>query len=253
MNRTRKRAPMPKPKVRAGTKAAGPQAPIPKAAGPTKSRVQPAVSRKNRAGPKPAPKPASKPVPKPTPKPASKPVPKPMPKPLPTPRARTRPVPRQKQRPKPVQVTIAENASLREWLSVQREKEQKTIEAQAALAKEVQNRYQAQVDAELRDFAARSMIAYRIKQDPRQRKANDVMREEDPEHVDTIYTEQDLKDIEEMFGPFTYEDETKVQNTRMNPIQLQSLKERLSQARKQSVKRKGTLKARKHAGQGTGF
>ena len=212
-----------------------------KAQVPAKSRVQPAVSRKNRDGPKPTPKSGPKPVPKP----ASKPVPKSAPRP--------RPIPRQKQRPKPVQVTIAENASLREWLSVQREKEQKTTDSQSALAKEVQNRYQAQVDAELRDFAARSMIAYRIKQDPRQRKANDVMREEDPEHVDTLYTEQDLKDIEEMFGPFTYEPETKVQNTRMNPIQVQALKARLSQARKQPAKRKGTLKARKHAGQGTGF
>ena len=179
--KTRKRAPMPKPKARAA---------------PTKSRVQPAVSRKNRAGPKPTPKPASKPAPRP------------------------KPVPRQKQRPKPIQVTIAENASLKEWLSVQREKEQKTIDAQAALAKEVQNRYQAQVNAGLRHYAAQSMLAYRIQQDPRQRKANEVMREEDPGHVDTIYTEEDLKDIEEMFGPFTQGTDM----TTVNPMQIQQLR-----------------------------
>lgn len=219
--KTRKRAPMPKPRA-------------PKA--PSKSRVQPAVTRKNRAVPKPATKPATKPAPKPVSKPAPRP----------------KPVPRQKQRPKPVQVTIAENASLKEWLSVQREKEQKTIDAQAALEKAVRNRYQAQVDAELRDYAAQSMLAYRIQQDPRQRKANEVMREADTEHVDKLYTEQDLIDIEEMFGPFTYEPESKVPPT-LNPMQLQSLKERLSQARKQPIKRTGTLKARKHAGQGTGF
>lgn len=229
--KTRKRAPMPKPRA-------------PKA--PSKSRVQPAVTRKNRAVPKPATKPGPKPIPgpKPTPKPASKPATKSAPRP--------KPVPRQKQRPKPVQVTIAENASLKEWLSVQREKEQKTMDAQAALEKAVRNRYQAQVDAELRDYAAQSMLAYRIQQDPRQRKANEVMREADTEHVDKLYTEQDLIDIEEMFGPFTYEPETKVPPT-LNPMQLQSLKERLSQARKQPIKRTGTLKGRKHAGQGTGF
>ena len=229
--KTRKRAPMPKPRA-------------PKA--PSKSRVQPAVTRKNRAGPKPATKPGPTPIP--GPKPATKPSSKPVTKPAPRPK----PVPRHKQRPKPVQVTIAENASLKEWLSVQREKEQKTMDAQAALEKAVRNRYQAQVDAELRDYAAQSMLAYRIQQDPRQRKANEVMREADTEHVDKLYTEQDLIDIEEMFGPFTYEPETKVPPT-LNPMQLQSLKERLSQARKQPIKRTGTLKGRKHAGQGTGF
>jgi len=225
--KTRKRAPMPKPKVRAGPKAAGTQA-GPKAAGPTKSRVQPAVSRKNR-GPKHVPKPAPKPVPKPAPKP------------------RHRPVPRQKQRPQP---NPMENASLQAWLSVQREKEQKMINAQAALAKEVQNRYQAQVNSELRDYAAQSMQAYRIQQDPRQRKANEVMREEDPGHVDTIYSEQDLADIEEMFGPFT--------NTRpvVNPMQVQSLRESILERKAQAHtqrKRTGTLRSRKHKGQGTGF
>lgn len=233
--KTRKRAPMPKPRA-------------PKA--PSKSRVQPAVTRKNRAVPKPATKPGPKPIP--GPKPATKPATKPGTKPVTKPAPRPKPVPRQKQRPKPVQVTIAENASLKEWLSVQREKEQKTMDAQAALEKAVRNRYQAQVDAELRDYAAQSMLAYRIQQDPRQRKANEVMREADTEHVDKLYTEQDLIDIEEMFGPFTYEPETKVPPT-LNPMQLQSLKERLSQARKQPIKRTGTLKGRKHAGQGTGF
>ncbi len=218
--KTRKRAPMPKPKARAA---------------PTKSRVQPAVSRKNRAGPKPTPKPASKPASKPGPKPATKPAPK--------------PVPRQKQRPKPIQVTIAENASLKEWLSVQREKEQKTIDAQAALAKEVQNRYQAQVNAGLRHYAAQSMLAYRIQQDPRQRKANEVMREEDPGHVDTIYTEEDLNDIEDMFGPFTQG------TTTVNPMQIQQLRERIRERMIQNKpkKRRGTFKTRKHAGQGSAF
>ena len=216
--KTRKRAPMPKPKARAA---------------PTKSRVQPAVSRKNRAGPKPTPKPASKPAPRP------------------------KPVPRQKRRPKPVQVTIAENASLREWLSVQREKEQKTIEAQAALAKEVQNRYQAQVNAGLRHYAAQSMLAYRIQQDPRQRKANEVMREEDPGHVDTIYTEEDLNDIEEMFGPFTQGTDTQglTQVNTVNPLQIQQLRERIRERMIQNKpkKRRGTFKTRKHAGQGSAF
>jgi len=220
---------MPKPKVRAGPKAAGPQAgpkapgpkaPGPKAAGPTKSRVQPAVSRKNR--PKSGPKPAHKPDPKPGPK----------------------------QRPQPIRENPMENASLQAWLSVQREKEQKTINAQAALAKEVQNRYQAQVNSELRDYAAQSMQAYRIQQVTRQRKANEVMREEDPGDVDTIYSEQDLADIEEMFGPFT--------NTRpiVNPMQVQSLRESILERKAQvqtQRKRTGTLRSRKHKGQGTGF
>ena len=204
--KTRKRAPMPKPKARAA---------------PTKSRVQPAVSRKHR--PKPVPKPATKPVPKPAPKP--------------------------KPRPRPRQSVRRENASLQEWLSVQREKEQKTIEAQAALAKEVQNRYQAKVNAGLRDYAAQSMLSYRIQQDPRQRKANEIMHEEDPGHVDTIYTEEDLNDIEEMFGPF---------NNRpiVNPMQVQSLRERIQERKSQNPvekKRTGTLRSRKHKGQGTGF
>ena len=213
--KTRKRAPMPKPKARAA---------------PTKSRVQPAVSRKNRA------------VPKPTPKPASKPAPRP------------KPVPRQKQRPKPIQATIAENASLKEWLSVQQEKEQKTINAQAALAKEVQNRYQAQVNAGLRHYAAQSMLAYRIQQDPRQRKANEVMREEDPGHVDTIYTEENLNDIEEMFGPFTQGTGTQGTTT-VNPLQIQQLRERIRERMIQNKpkKRHGTFKTRKHAGQGSAF
>ena len=216
--KTRKRAPMPKPKARAA---------------PTKSRVQPAVSRKNRAVPKPGPKPGPKPAPK--------------------------PVPRQKQRPKPIQATIAENASLKEWLSVQREKEQKTINAQAALAKEVQNRYQAQVNAGLRHYAAQSMLAYRIQQDPRQRKANEVMREEDPGHVDTIYTEEDLNDIEEMFGPFTQGTDTQGTGTQgtdtVNPIQIQQLRERIRERMIQNKpkKRRGTFKTRKHAGQGSAF
>ena len=227
--KTRKRAPLPKPKVRAGAKAV-PQA----VAGPTKSRVKPAVSRKNKPGPKPD----------------HKPVPKPAPKHLPKPTPRHRPTPRQKQRPQPIRENPMENASLQAWLSVQREKEQKMINAQAALAKEVQNRYQAQVNSELRDYADRSMLAYRIQQDPRQRKANEVMREEDLGHVDTIYSDQDLADIEEMFGPFT--------NTRpiVNPMQVQSLRESILERKAQAQtqrKRSGTLRSRKHKGQGTGF
>ena len=223
--KTRKRAPMPKPREKAQV--------------PVKSRVQPAVSRKHKAEPKPASKPGPKPTSKPGPKSASKPGPRPQ------------PVPRQKQRPKPVQVTIAENASLKEWLSVQREKEQKTIDAQAALEKAVRNRYQAQLDSELRNFAARSMIAYRIQQDPRQRKANEIMREEDLGHVDTLYSEQDLKDIEEMFGPFT-----NINRPIVNPMQVQSLRESILERKAQlqsQRKRSGTLLSRKHKGQGTGI
>jgi hypothetical protein len=140
---------------------------------------------------------------------------------------------------------------LKEWLSVQREKEQKTIDAQAALEKAVRNRYQAQLDSELRNFAARSMIAYRIQQDPRQRKANEIMREEDLGHVDTLYSEQDLKDIEEMFGPFT-----NINRPIVNPMQVQSLRESILERKAQlqsQRKRSGTLLSRKHKGQGTGI
>jgi hypothetical protein len=219
---------MPKPRARAN-------------AGPTKSRVQPAVSRKNRAGPKPAPKPTPRPAQKPAQKPGPRPVQKHMPRPRP------RPTPR----PRPIQKTYnpEENASIQGWLSVQREKERIATEAREAEAKAARNRYQQQVDAELRDYAERSMISYRIQQDPRQQKANEVMREEDPGHVDTIYTEEDLKDIEDMFGPFT--------NTRpiVNPMQVQSLREIMNQRKvqNQQKKRTGTFRSRKHRGKGTGF
>ena len=218
--KTRKRAPMPKPKVRAGTQA-GPTA----QAGPTKSRVQPAVSRKNR-GPKPAPKPVPRPVPKPTPRP--------------------------RPRPRPIQKTTynpQENAAIQEWLSFQREKERIATEAREAELKAARNRYQEQVDAELRNYTARSMVSYRIQQDPRQRKANEVMREEDPGHVDTIYSEADLNDIEDMFGPFTNSQQV------VNPMQVQALRNIIHERKAQihQKKRKGTLKSRKHQGQGTGF
>jgi len=227
--KTRKRAPMPKPKVRAGTQA-GTQAGT--TAGPTKSRVQPAVSRKNR-GPKPAPKPAPKPGPRPAQKPAQKPVPRPRP------------------RPRPIQKTTynpQENAAIQEWLSFQREKERIASEAREAELKAARNRYQEQVDAELRNYTARSMMSYRIQQDPRQRKANEVMREEDPGHVDTIYSEADLNDIEDMFGPFTNSHPV------VNPMQVQALREIIHQRKAQNhqKKRTGTLKSRKHKGQGTG-
>ena len=216
MNRTRKRAPMPKPKM----------------AGPTKSRVQPAVSRKNR----PVPKPKTKPATKPAPKPETKPRPKPMPR----------------ARPKRIQ----ENASLQAWLSVQGEKERIAAQAVAAEAKAAQNRYQAQVNAELRNYAALTNIAYRIQQDPRQRKANEVMREEDPGHVDTIYSEDDLNDIEEMFGPFTYTQVSQVSQA-INPMQVQQLRERIRERMEQNKppkpRRRGTFKSRKHAAQGSGF
>jgi hypothetical protein len=208
---------MPKPKARANPTV-----------GPTKSRVQPAVSRKNR-GPKPAPKP----VPKPAPKPAQKPVPRPRP------------------RPRPIQRTTynpQENAAIQEWLSFQREKERIAAEAREAEFKAARNRYQEQVDAELRNYTARSMMSYRIQQDPRQRKANEVMREEDPGHVDTIYSEADLNDIEDMFGPFTNSQPV------VNPMQVQALREMIHERKAQihQKKRQGTFKSRKHKGQGTG-
>ena len=222
---------MPKPKARANPTAQ---------AGPTKSRVQPAVSRKNR-GPKPLPKPVPKPVTKPVPKHA----PRPAQKRKPTPRPRTRPIQKTHYNPE-------ENASIQEWLSVQREKERVATEAREAEAKAARNRYQEQVDAELRNYAARSMIAYRIQQDPRQRKANEVMREEDPGHVDTIYSEADLNDIEDMFGPFT---NTIMNRPVTNPMQVQALRDIIHQRKAQihQKKRTGTFKTRKHKGQGTGF
>ena len=228
---------MPKPKTRAGAQA-GPKA----QAGPTKSRVQPAVSRKNR-GPKPLPKPVPKPAPKPTPKPSQKPRPSRPSRPMPRPRAR------------PIQKTHynpQENASIQDWLSVQREKERVAAEAREAELKAARNRYQEQVDAELRNYTARSMLAYRIQQDPRQRKANEVMREEDPGHVDTIYSEADLNDIEDMFGPFT---NTIANRPVTNPMQVQALREMIHQRKGQihQKKRQGTLKSRKHKGQGTGI
>ena len=228
-----RRAPMPKPKVRANpTAQAGPKA----QAGPTKSRVQPAVSRKNR-GPKPTPKPVPKPVPKPTPRPAQKPRP-------------SRPMPRPRQRPiQKTNYNPQENASIQGWLSVQREKERVATEAREAEAKAARNRYQEQLNAELRNYTARSMVSYRIQQDPRQRKANEVMREEDPGHVDTIYSEADLNDIEDMFGPFTNSQQV------VNPMQVQALREMIHERKAQihQKKRQGTLKSRKHKGQGTGI
>lgn len=228
---------MPKPRVRANP-TAGPTAGPKAVAGPTRSRVQPAVSRKNR-GPKPVPKPAPKPVPKPTPRPAQK----------------RKPTPRPRTRPRPIQTTHynpEENASIQEWLSVQREKERVATEAREAEAKAARNRYQEQVDAELRNYTARSMLAYRIQQDPRQRKANEVMREEDPGHVDTIYSEADLNDIEDMFGPFT---NTITNRPVTNPMQVQALRDIILQRKAQThqKKRTGTFKTRKHKGQGTGF
>jgi len=202
---------MPKPKARANAdpKAmAGPK----DMAGPTKSRVQP--SRKK------------KPIP----------VPKPAPKPKPRPRTR--------QTHRPFQ-PIMENASIQEWLSVQREKERRAAEAEALEVKAAQNRYQAKVNAELRDYAHQSMMTYR------QRKANDAMREVDPNHEDKIYSDTDLNDIEEMLGPFT------VSNRHtLNPMQVETLRERVRERMTQNrapKKRTGTLKARKHKGQGTGF
>lgn len=223
-----RRAPMPKPKVRANPTAQ---------AGPTKSRVQPAVSRKNRG-------------PKPLPKPTPKPVPKPVPKPTPRPAQKRNPMPRPRQRP--IQKTTydpQETASIQGWLSVQREKERIATEAREAEAKAARNRYQEQVDAELRNYTARSMVSYRIQQDPRQRKANEVMREEDPGHVDTIYSEADLNDIEYMFGPFTNSQQV------VNPKQVQALRDIIHErkGKNHQKKRQGTFKTRKHKGQGTGF
>jgi hypothetical protein len=179
-------------------------------------------------------------LPKPAPKPAPKPVPRPAQKPVPRPRPR----------PRPIQKTYnpQENAAIQEWLSFQREKERIASEAREAELKAARNRYQEQVDAELRNYTARSMVSYRIQQDPRQRKANEVMREEDPGHVDTIYSEADLNDIEDMFGPFTNSQPV------VNPMQVQALREIIHQRKAQihQKKRTGTLKSRKHKGQGTG-
>jgi hypothetical protein len=119
---------------------------------------------------------------------------------------------------------------------------------QEAMERQRMDQYQAVVDAQLRNYADRMSIAYQISIDPRQKKANDVMREEDLGHVDTIYTEEDLKDIEEMFGPFTTQNNRSV----LNPMQFQALRERIAQGRKETRKR-STFKARKHAGKGTGF
>jgi len=191
-------------------------------AAPTKSHVKPAVSRKN--------KPAPKHVPKP--KPRTKPMPR----------------PRQSMALRPIE-SAAEKASIQEWVSVQREKEQRAAEVEAAEAKAARNRYQGQVNAELRNYAQQTMLAYRIQQDPRQQKANEVMREQDMGHVDTIYSEEDLNDIEDMFGPYS-------NRPIVNPMQVEALRERVRERMTQNrapKKRTGTLKARKHKGQGTGF
>jgi hypothetical protein len=119
---------------------------------------------------------------------------------------------------------------------------------QEAMERQRMEQYQSVVDAQLRNYADRMSIAYQISIDPIQKKANDVMRENDLGHVDTIYTEDDLKDIEEMFGPFT----TEVNRSVLNPMQVQALRERIAQGRKEPKKR-STFKARKHAGKGTGF
>ena len=194
-------------------------------AAPTKSHVKPAVSRKN--------KPAPKHVPKP--KPRTKPMPR----------------PRQSMALRPIE-SAAEKASIQEWVSVQREKERRAAELEAAEAKAARNRYQAQVNAELRNYAQQTMLAYRIQQDPRQQKANEVMREEDMGHVDTIYSEEDLNEIEDMFGPFTYSHGT---SQAVNPMQVQELRERIRVRKTQNTekKRRGTFKARKHAGKGSIF
>jgi hypothetical protein len=119
---------------------------------------------------------------------------------------------------------------------------------QEAMERQRMEQYQSVVDAQLRNYADRMSIAYQISIDPIQKKANDVMRENDLGHVDTIYTEEDLKDIEDMFGPFT----TEVNRSVLNPMQVQALRERIAQGRKEPKKR-STFKARKHAGKGTGF
>ena len=147
--------------------------------------------------------------------------------------------------PKPVRRRISAANNVRGWRDIM-----------AHEAKTAQNRHQSQyqsmVQAELQKFANRTNIAYQISKDPRQQKANEVMREMDPGHVDMIFTEEDLYDIEDMFGPFSYDTVAPA----VNPMQVQVLRERIEERRAQNrgpKKRQGTLKARKHAGQGTGF
>jgi hypothetical protein len=239
--------------------------------GPKKSTVQP--SRKNPRPPQP--KPQTKPrqtettqkyQPRPQPRPVTKPQPqtaqKHQPKPQPRPQSRPQPRPQSKHghvHPRPERHTPKPRVRrplqpltppLSQPLSPMLMPPPWKVE-QEAMERQRMDQYQSVVDAQLRNYADRMSIAYQISIDPRQKKANDVMREEDLGHVDTIYTEEDLKDIEEMFGPFGL---TETQNNRsvLNPMQFQALRERIAQGRKETKKR-STFKARKHAGKGTGF
>ena len=216
--------------------------------GPKKSTVQP--SRKNprppvpRPHPNPQPRPQPKPQTRPSQKPFTKPQPRPHPRPhpKPTPNPQPRPSHRHTPRPRVRQTIVTEHLTPPMLMPKPWKLEQEAMERQRM------EQYQSVVDAQLRNYADRMSIAYQISIDPIQKKANDVMRENDLGHVDTIYTEDDLKDIEEMFGPFT----TEVNRSVLNPMQVQALRERIAQGRKEPKKR-STFKARKHAGKGTGF
>jgi len=62
------------------------------------------------------------------------------------------------------------------------------------------NRYQAQVNAGLREHASRVKSAYQIKREMRLQKANEAMFKADHRHVYRNYTDEDLNDIEDIFG-----------------------------------------------------
>ena len=66
------------------------------------------------------------------------------------------------------------------------------------------NRYQAEVNAQLREHASQVKKAYQIKRELRLQKANEAMFKMygSNQHTYTNYTDQDLNDIEEIFGPF---------------------------------------------------
>lgn len=115
--------------------------------------------------------------------------------------------------------------------------------------------YQAELDKKIENYISRASIAYQLGIDPMQRKANEAMRQENLEHVDKIYSEKELKKIENKFGTLTYGNGPPQPLTQptLNPAQVQTLRERIAKARRQTKKRTGTLKARKHAGEGTKF
>jgi hypothetical protein len=169
--------------------------------------------------------------------------------PKPKPKTNTKPTksrvqPKHVSKPGPRRRISAVN-NVRGWRDIM------AFEAKAAENRH-QTQYQTMVQSELKKFANRANLAYQISKDPRQQKANEVMREMDPGHVDMIYTEEDLRDIEDMFGPFSYGTVAPA----VNPMQVQLLRERIEERKAQNrepKKRQGTLKARKHAGQGTGF